>query len=687
MNMKKFFLTNLLVLVCSAGAWACGGEGPSTHNWYMFSMYPHYGNTTPGEKQIEAFWRKYADDNDEYFYFNGQTMMEKAQQKGDTEMEEYLKLLNQFHEICGQLQNTWSYPTKEQLAQRRATLQNMVNVGKNNSSNRMRPQYMLLAMRANMLLGNYQANADYWEQKASKMPESVYRVMMKGIYANALLHTGKRHEAWDIYAEQGDVQSLRWSVRKFRNFDGIQSIYNENPNAPTLTYLVQDFVNDLQETIDCDMLNSNETELGEGTSLINIDQARRFIKLADEAARNITTQNPCLWKAASGLVHHLLGEEQLALSDVDEAMKMNGNDRMHDNARCIRLLIKAATYEKTKKYENEFFKEMSWLDQKIKQAGEDDCYYANVKDRVLRRELYKCFKKKGETYLSIALMANEGDNGRYSEFYEAIDTLPASNVVSVYNFLCSKPSSRIEQMAFDRVQKDDNFFYDFIGTKYLSEGRFKDAIPWLEKVPLKFIQGQNISWYMANRDYTRPCWVKSLRTGWENEEQTDGPDLGTIRTNKKLDFCREMVQLLAQYPLQNGEQKRQTAHQLAIRYYQASHWGDCWFLGRYGTSVDPFSNTCTDTELDFVAQAVNYLQVSKNSSDFATRQEALYALALLPIDYWIEYDWNSEVVKVNRDSRQYASLAELDAFARQNVGRVATFVSNCDVLRQFRKHR
>ena len=88
-----------------------------------------------------------------------------------------------------------------------------------------------------------------------------------------------------------------------------------------------------------------------------------------------------------------------------------------------------------------------------------------------------------------------------------------------------------------------------------------------------------------------------------------------------------------------------------------------------------------------MAQAVNYLQVSKNSSDFATRQEALYALALLPIDYWIEYDWNNEVVKVNRDSRQYASLAELDAFARQNVGRVATFVSNCDVLRQFRKHR
>ena len=214
--MKKFFLTNLLVLACSVGAWACGGEGVSTHNWYMFSMYPHYGNTTPGEKQIEAFWRKYSNDNDEYFYFNGQTMMELAQQKGDTEMEEYLKLLNQFHEICGQLQNTWSYPTKEQLAQRRATLQNMVNVGKSNTSNRMRPQYMLLAMRANMLLGNYQANAEYWDQQASKMPESVYRTMMQGIYANALLHTGHRQEAWDIYALLGDVESLPDSRGNFR---------------------------------------------------------------------------------------------------------------------------------------------------------------------------------------------------------------------------------------------------------------------------------------------------------------------------------------------------------------------------------------------------------------------------------------------------------------------------------------
>ena len=682
--MKKFFLTNLLAIIVGTGAWACGGEWPATHNWYMFSMYPHYGNTTPGAQQIEQFWRNYSGDTNEYFYYNGERMLKIAEQKGDGEMAEYLKLLNQFHNICGQLQETWNYPTKEQLAQRRSTLNNMVDRGKNYKGSQLRPQYMLLAMRANMLLGKYQDNADYWNQQASKMPESVYRTMMQGIYANALLHTGHRQEAWDIYALLGDVESLRWSVRKFRNFEGIQSIYNENPNAPTLRYLVQDFVNDLQETIDCDMLHSTETEFIEGGSVINIDQARKFIRLADEAASNKATQEPCLWKAASGMVHHLLGEDQPAKADLDAAMKMKGTQRMQDNARCIRLLVLAANYEQSKKFEKEFFNEMEWLDQKIKQSSDDDCYFSNVKDRVLHHELHNHFKKSGQMLLSTVLMASGENISYYDEFYEAIDTIPAQKVVDVLNYIKSKPTSRIEQLAINRVKADDNFLYDLIGTKFLSEGRFSDAIPWLEKVPLTFISNQNISWYMANRDYTKPCWVKSLRTGWE-DESTDGPNLGDIRTNKKLDFCREMVQLLAQYTLQSGEQKRQTAHQLAIRYYQASHWGDCWFLGRYGTSINPFFNSCSKTEQDFVEQAINYLEVSKNSTDFATRQDALYALAFIPVDEWATYDWNLQGLKVNRGSRQYNSIAELEAFARQNADRVAPYISKCDVIKEFRK--
>lgn len=685
MNMRKFFLTSIFTLACFAGAWACGGEWPATHNWYMFSMYPHYGNTTPGAAQIEAFWRNYSGSNDEYFYFNGETMLEKAQQKGDTEMVGYLTLLNQYLEICRQLQDTWTYPTKEQLAQRRATLHDMVNRGKNYRGNRLQPQYMLLAMRANMLLGNYQDNADYWNQQACKMPESAYQTMMEGIYANALLHTGHRQESWDIYATLGDVESLRWSVRKFRNFAGIQSIYNEHPNAPTLRYLVQDFVNDLQETLDCGMQDSGETQFIEGGSVITIEQARQFIRLADDAARNSKVQTPCLWKAASGLVHHLLGEDSQALNDLDAAMRLKGTERMTDNARCIRMLVKAANYEQNKKFEKEFFNEMEWLDKKISEASDDDCYFANVKDRILHHELHNFFKKNGHTNLSNVLMASGEDITRYDEFYEALDTIAAQEVVDILHYIKKKPATRIEQLAISRVKADDNFFYDLIGTKFLSEGRFSEAIPWLEKVPLQFIKSQNISWYMANRDYTKPCWVKSLRTGWESNVETDGPNLGNITTNKKLDFCREMVQLLSQYTLQSGEQKRQTAHQLAIRYYQASHWGDCWFLGRYGTSVNPFYNVCDKTEQDFVAQAINYLEESKNSTNFATRQEAIYALAVIPVGEWASYDWSSQELKLNRGSRQYHAMVELDAFARQNTGSVAPFITKCDVLREFRK--
>ena len=63
--------------------------------------------------------------------------------------------------------------------------------------------------------------------------------MMRNIYAGALFHTGHKKEAFDIYAEQGDQTSIRWAMRKYRNLAGIQTIFEENPNAPTLYYLVQ----------------------------------------------------------------------------------------------------------------------------------------------------------------------------------------------------------------------------------------------------------------------------------------------------------------------------------------------------------------------------------------------------------------------------------------------------------------
>ncbi len=52
-----------------------------------------------------------------------------------------------------------------------------------------------------------------------------------------------------------------------------------------------------------------------------------------------------------------------------------------------------------------------------------------------------------------------------------------------------------------------------------------------------------------------------------------------LKENPKWKFCQEMNQLIGQYNVtREGESRKKLAYELATRYYQASCYGDCWFL-------------------------------------------------------------------------------------------------------------
>lgn len=144
------------------------------------------------------FWKEYSNGKCDSYNNYSPTVREVATEKRDHEMLAYMDELDKYLRICDQLKETWSYPTAQELAGRRTTLQQMTAKCKAYKGTRLKPQYALLLMRAQMLLGQYNANILYWTNTATKMRPSVYRDMMENIYANALLNTGKRQEACDI---------------------------------------------------------------------------------------------------------------------------------------------------------------------------------------------------------------------------------------------------------------------------------------------------------------------------------------------------------------------------------------------------------------------------------------------------------------------------------------------------------
>lgn len=720
MTMRKFIIAALISLVPLADAMACAPERP-THNAYMFSVFRRERMLSPFAEDMNNWWKAYADDlksqEPEYYKSNADTIRAIAGRKGDEEMLEYMRWLDAYLKVSdGVSTDSWNYPTREELASRDSTLRAMLDAAQAYKGRRMREQFALLTMRANMLLGRDKANMLYWTATASKLPRGVWRDVCRNIYARALLNSGLRRAACEIYAEQGDMRSIGWCMRGYRNLAGIKKVYAEDPDAYTLLYLVQDFVNGLQETFDSYIQGQPDLDWvkDKGAQPVLTADAKAFVSFVDDVLKEKKTSSPCLWQSAAAMVEYLLGDYNEASRRANAAVGMKGSRRMRDNARCIRLLVQATVAPLGGETSAWMTDEFRWLDRKIREERGNSQDYANhytdVKERVAYRvlapryhaaglhnvenALYGMMEENKFEYLSqlydkdMHMSWPDGYVGNlnysvWNEYFEMLSQTPADSLAAYYSYLTSAKTDVFEHYVAQQVYCNKDYYNDLIGTRYIAEGRFADALTWIERVPLDYLEKQNICWYMANRSYTVPRWfVRQL----PNDPETDGPHKASPKENLKVRFCKDMLHLQSEYNLAPaGEQKDAKAYGLAVRYYQASYYGDCWFLTHYGKSV---LDSARAGELDFACKARELLAECKASSNLKIQYEALYALAYTDTDLWctteFDDDYNPVTVPLPASS-QYKALEALSKFIQEHPEEADEHATKCDVLKEFER--
>lgn len=700
--MKRFLICSLIAALPFTNSTACVSEGP-THNRYMFSVYRHNA-LTDGPAflyDIDRYWQTYTGNDGPsgvgFYKWNRDEIMSTARKKNDTAMMAYLTLFNRYFKTCeAYTEDAWNYPTKQQMAQRQKNFMEVLAATKAYRGTALRPQYVLLQMRANMMLGYNNANIALWNSTASRLAQSVWRDAMRNIYARALLKSGQRTRACNIYAEQGDVQSIKTVMRNFRNLAGIRTIFAQNPNAPTLHFLVQDFVNNVQETLDQKAAGFDDAEWFKTIDAKQVyrKEAMAFVQFAVVAAANANVKSPSLWLAAASMVDYLIGNSQRAIAEADKAVEADGTERMRDNARAIRLLVSTRANKPTAEYTDYLLAEFHWLDAKIKEEGGTesgyDNHYADVKDRVVHHGLEPLFRKVGMDNTALALCAMMNAEGNYNnnvsygpwdEYFSKMDSLKADRLADYYQYLSTPHANAFETYCTQNTYHDADYFNDLIGTKLIAEGRFADAIPYLKKVGMSLLSTQMISIYSSQRHYDTPRWF-----GKQRVEEAYEPV--KVTRNAKLDFCMDMTDRLSRYNLaREGSDRQQMAYDLAVRYYQASCYGDCWYLTHYYHSV---MDSARSWEKDFAAETVKYLNVAKQSDDVRLRYRSLYALAFMPVEPWatVEYDTSNgykEVLVVHPQSAQYMALSDLDMFAKAYPNAIDDYTRRCDVLHEFRK--
>lgn len=613
-----------------------------------------------------------------------------AARKDDKEMLAYLQCLVKYLSATQTLHpDAWEYPSAQQMEAARNTLRQLRNT--RYTGKRLSDRYLLLQARCAFALKQYAAVCRLWQTEGAQLPASLSRDLLRNLYAGALWRTGKTGQAAEIYAEQHDVESLRFLLYQNRNLKGIRNAYTTHPDSPLLPYLIQDFVNNVQETYD---------SKGDTAYLRVVDRAgvfaneqTQFINFAEKVIQEKRTQNPTMWQTAIALIYYHQGYLDRARHAAEAACLMEGNLVMKANARLARLFTTLAKERCSDAVLNRMLPELEWMEE----CAAFDSHFANVRTRLFHTMLIPRLTASHRPFEAAMLLGAEEDirmvnndenltwNPNYStEYFRRIDTFSADSLKKYYHeFLCNPPVQPWQHVWQDGINKNKTFFFDLIGTKLLREARFTEAEKYLQQPSLDFLNQQNIAEYAARRSYKVERWFAHQALDY------DLPRI-EMQNSPKLNFCHDILALQQDYSEASSPQaKQRLAYRIATYLCQASAAGDCWYLSRYGNSTT--GGYPESYELDNPGYAgdslqklsAHYLHIAASSAEERLHEQAIYALAWLPYDpaCYRTFEETGERWVWNKKSRQFRALMTLALWRAK--GEASPFVTHCDVLSVF----
>ena len=677
--MKRFIIISMLAAMVLP-SFACAGGG--TDNYYLFCVCDKQEFSQRVNALTNKNWQVYLGDTKDYFWFNADDVINAAQDKDDQLMVSYVKHLKLYLDCADEVASEqWNYPTKDQLEKRKQKLFQVQGYASGKIHSKLRSQHDLLYMRANMLLGNHYENVNFWEQTASQFIESVYKDMMKNIYAGALLKRGRADEAGRIFAEQGDWKSLMTQYYKNRSFEAIRQEYLRDANSAVLPFLLQDFVNNAQEAVDAEKGYGSEGKLF--IRKIVRSEAEQMMKFAGQVVSEGKTRVPALWKTAQAWLEYLYGQKQQAQQDIYTATTLDGTERMKDVARIIQLYINSAQQPVNAQFDAWLAGELKWLKSHTAPEKELGNYYDDALHRLVHQVLGQKYEDAGQPLTSVAIY-----KAFKSYCYESVVDTMNVQTLQKYFYYCQKPASTpLEEVLkpLQNLKMDD--MNDLIGTKYMRLCQWSKAIQWLSKVPLQFYNEKAYACYAANRKYTIEPWITRQ---WIKRDWEYGDIQWRLQQHPKVTFCREMQKMEGELNVLSGQQQQQQCYDLAVRYAQANFTGDCWYLMRDGKSI---YDELRVNETDLAEKALGYLRQASASSDFKLKERALFAMSYyyLHKNPWYTFEWDSskleDVMKIHTESPQYKTLEELARLEQANSQRTSAYVSRCDNYTTFLSSR
>lgn len=382
----------------------------------------------------------------------------------------------------------------------------------------------------------------------------------------------------------------------------MQKVYALDPAASLLPVLAVREINKIEEQIFTPALEKekggkafylswSEDSVHSNTQLIQTISF--FEKLA--ADKNIV--QPALYVVGSAYLHFINKNYKAARAYLAKAKSMSLSNELNDQWQLINLLVMAnekpaldAAGEKA------ILASVQWLTKKAKSDQDYLIFFRNLFSQIIAQK----YEQQKDAYRAalaygVADAAFIQPSDAYYQYGNGIEyvrnEMNTEQLLKLHQ-LFTKPATEYETYLLQHSSFNRDGVIDVIGTSYLRDFNFKDAIEWLKK------SGKPEPLTAAKYNYTTgeeaTVNVDPLHD-YLNDWQRFGKAVAKPYT--KLSLAQKLLELQQKADTaKSEEEKSKMLYQLGSAFYNMSYYGNSWNAVAYNRSGNEWNNGNYDAE-------------------------------------------------------------------------------------------
>ena len=370
----------------------------------------------------------------------------------------------------------------------------------------------------------------------------------------------------------------------------IEKVFALDPSSPMLPVLASREINKVEEryleivpdTVDYRYDTKEEAEKEKAN---NRQYTGNLISFFEKLSAHKATTQPALYLAGAAHLSFILKDYDKAKEYLALAAKRNPSSRVNEQLRMTQLLVTANRKEKIDAgIEQDILPAVQWLSTKAKTDGE----YATFYSRFFREVMAARYEQQGD--LSRAALAHSiselvDDPSTYGEYWRnAYDILQrrmnTAQLLTLYQLYGKSHPTGFEKYLLSSASFKRDDVVDVLGTSYLRDHKFAQAIEWLKKAdkPKELV----ITNYNYRTDKETTVIVDPFfdyLNDWQRFDKQGAKPYTKLslaekllETQKKLDTAK------------SGEQRARLNYLLGTAFYNMSYYGNSWQAVAYSRS-------------------------------------------------------------------------------------------------------